>query len=103
MLLPCTCQIYMTASAWGSWLITTLTARHSSGTMTAQSQSMWMRCNQYMGVLDSLYSAGSIYIVTRTSQAAGRFIRAAEKQTSQHPFLCAHSDRSFGIFHRDTS
>lgn len=36
--------------------------------MTAQSQSMWVRCNQYMGVLDSLFSADSIYIVTRTSQ-----------------------------------
>ncbi len=70
----------MTVSAWGSWLITTFTSRHSAGTMTAQST--WVSCNQYMGVLDSLYSADSKYIVTRNKSGNREMYRCREKQTS---------------------
>lgn len=39
------CQIYMTASAWGSWLITAFISWHSAGTVTAKST--WVSCNRY--------------------------------------------------------
>lgn len=35
----------MTASAWGSWLITAFVSWHSAGTVTAKST--WVSCNQY--------------------------------------------------------
>lgn len=100
MPLLCTCQIYMTACAWGSRLIATFISRHSAGTVTAQS--MWESCNLYMGVLDSLcvYSADSIYCNKSGNRETHR---CREKQTTWHLFLCTHSSKHFGIFQRDSS
>lgn len=95
------CQIYMTASAWGSWLITTFLSRRSAGTMTAQS--MWVSCNQYMGVLDSLYSADSIHraSIYYNKEVGQQGNAQMQRKQTLHPFFCTHSGKHFGIFQRD--
>lgn len=63
--------------------------------MTAQT--MWVRCNQHMGVLNSLHA---IYILTRNKSDNRETHRCREKQTCWHPFLCTHPSKHFGIFQR---
>lgn len=63
--------------------------------MTAQS--MWVSCNQYMGVLDSLYSADAIYIYIycnkeRARQEGDPQVQGKNKQP-RHPFLCTRTPR----------
>lgn len=85
----------------GGWLITTFTSpKNSAGTMTAQS--MWVSCNQYMGVLDSPYSADAIYIVTRKRARQQRDPRMQWKTNIPDIHYYAHTEPSALVFSRGT-
>lgn len=91
------------AHGWrgGSSLITTFTSpKNSAGTMTAQS--MWVSCNQYMGVLDSPYSADAIHIVTRKRARQEGDLQMQWKTNIPDIHSYAHNEASALVFSRGT-
>lgn len=91
------------AHGWrgGSWLITTFTSpKTSAGTMTAQS--MWVSCNQYMGVLDSPYSADAIHIATRKRARQEGDLQMQWKTNIPDIHSYAHNEASALVFSRGT-
>lgn len=62
-----TCQLFMTASTWGSWLIITFIFWHSAGITTEAST--WVSADHSISVLNSLYSIWTLNIMLQEGDA----------------------------------